>query len=126
MVLIAASSFLSACADNPRPINPSFPISRKDASRAFDEMKRDRKPLDRPLVIIGGYLDVFNYNRNRTNSRLREAIDDDRIVLVSVGDGKTMKDLRRKLIEAVERRFPSEGDTTTEVDVVAHSMGGLI
>jgi pimeloyl-ACP methyl ester carboxylesterase len=37
-----------------------------------------------------------------------------------------MKDLRRKLIEAVERRFPSEGDTTTEVDVVAHSMGGLI
>ena len=90
-------------------------------------MKRDRKPLQRPLVIIGGYFDVFNYNRNLTRNRLREAIEDRRIVLVSVAGEKSMAGLRKRLIAAVDKRFPTDDPNfTIEVDVVAHSMGGLI
>ena len=39
------------------PPNPSFPIATADAERLLGEMEKDRKPLARPLVVLGGYLD---------------------------------------------------------------------
>ncbi len=48
---------LPACAAT-GPDNPSFPLSVPEARMEINEMTLDKKPLPRPLVLIGGYGDL--------------------------------------------------------------------
>ena len=41
----------------PQPINPSFNVSVNDARATLRQLEDHKVPLDRPLVIVGGYLD---------------------------------------------------------------------
>jgi pimeloyl-ACP methyl ester carboxylesterase len=124
---ILALLLIAGCADNPPPANPSFPVSFSDAWRVHKELAAARRPLARPLVIVGGYWDFFNINAGFARNVLREVIDDDRMVIVNVNTGHSVQDLRRALIETVDREFPSVDPAfTTEIDVVGQSLGGLI
>ena len=127
-----------------QPANPSFDLSSGDAKRALKAMARDAKPLERPVLVLGGYRD-FGIGPAAFVARLRDAVGgDERIISVVYPFSGSFDDCRRAVIEAVEKRFPSDdaagartaaGDAggegarageTTEVDVIGLSMGGVV
>jgi pimeloyl-ACP methyl ester carboxylesterase len=107
-------------------VNPSFPISVADAKKAIVEMRKNPAALKRPLVFIGGY----NGNVSPSVFKLwfeRAFYPKEMILTVSVGLETHFEDCREKVIEAVDKQFPSaDADFTTEVDVLGVSMGGLV
>src|SRR5881392_3902967 len=106
----------SACAAKPQ--NPSFPLNFSQASRALAEMRAEPKPLQRPLVIIGGFLDP-NVSPPLFKSFFQSVTRDSRIITVSVGLCGSFEECRRKTIEAVDEACPSnDPNFTAEVDVV--------
>jgi hypothetical protein len=95
------------------------------ADSALKEMAKSPKPLPRPVVIIGGYLDP-GIATAALKSKLQPLLKDKRILMVSLGFCGTFDDCRENILAAVERAYPSDHpDWTTEVDVIAISMGGL-
>ena len=124
LLILPAVSLLSlACAGG--PANPSFPLSVERAGVELKEMARTPKPLPRPVVIVGGYLDV-GIAPAALKARLKPLIKDERIVTVPLPFCATFDDCREDVIAAVERAYPSDDpDWTTEVDVIGISMGGL-
>jgi pimeloyl-ACP methyl ester carboxylesterase len=122
-LLLFALTFAGACA-KPR-VNPSFNLSQSQARAVIRQMKDQPKPLERPLVILGGFSDPIG-------APIFRAICDDlfadrRIIAVSFADCTSFAQCRARVIAAVDRAFPTDDpDETTEVDVIGLSMGGLV
>jgi len=124
LLLLPLILFLPAC--TALPSNPSFSVTTSDAERALDEMRESRKPLRRPLVIIGGFMDP-NLSPPFFRWRLDRVINDDRMVLVAPGFCRSFAECRKLVIDAVDHAFPSnDPNFTTEVDVIGASLGGLV
>ncbi len=104
-------------------------LSRAEAKAALRRMRREPKPLSRPLVVAGGIHDP-GFVAPHVARVLGSAITDgDSIISVAfVGPGaRTLDACRDRLIDAVRKAFgPTDGDVTTEVDVVGSSMGGIV
>jgi len=112
-----------ACAAGPE--NPSFPLLETDARTALRQMEDSPKHLQRPVLVIGGYLD-FGVTPSLVRSELRAVTADDRIAPVALFDCNDFDDCREKVIAAVDRAFPTKDpEFTTPVDVIGVSMGGL-
>jgi hypothetical protein len=108
------------------PRNPSFPLSANQANIELSQMRRDPKPLERPLIIVAGYGDP-GFADAHLAEKMGPCLDDDRIARVSFSGAETFDDCRRMLIESVDAQFPgTDPARTVEVDVVANSMGGVI
>ena len=108
------------------PVNPSFNVSNADARRALKAMAKDEKPLERPVVLLGGYHDIGIGNVTFL-SKLREVVHDKRIVSVIYPFSGSFDECRRAVIAAVEKKFPSDdAGATIEVDVIGLSMGGIV
>lgn len=107
-------------------VNPSFPVSIKQAGQAIDEMRKNPFTLERPLVIIGGY----NANVSPAVYKLwfdRAFEPKDKIITISVALETNFDACRKKVIETLDKKFPSpDPNFTTEVDVLGISMGGLV
>jgi hypothetical protein len=123
---IALALLIAGCAK--QPVNPSFAVSSRDAKDAIKAMAKEEKPLERPVIVLGGYHDI-GIGPASFLPKLREAIHgDDRIVSVTYFFGGSFDDCRREVIKEVEKKFPS-GDgaqETVEVDVIGLSMGGIV
>lgn len=114
---------LAGCSTSPR--NPSFDLSAADARRVLREMGDSPRKLQRPLVVLDGIGPPLA-SWMLTN-RLKRAVGDDRVIGVTFVFAGNFDDCRRRVIDAVERRFPGDDpDFTREVDVVAVSMGGVV
>lgn len=126
-VLLTATmiaGFLGGCAAG--PLNPDFAVTSGEARAALIAMEDAPRRLERPLVIIGGYLDP-NVSNSHLVRRIREMTGDDRIISVVIGFCGTFDECREKVIEAVDAAFPnSDPERTTEVDVIGASLGGLV
>jgi pimeloyl-ACP methyl ester carboxylesterase len=110
---------------NSTPINPSFPISADQASKVLDVASTNPKQLKRPLVIVSGFMDP-GIAAWSLSSAFRSYTHDDRIIGVSLDFGMDEEEFRRRIIDAVDKAFPSKDPhLTTEVDVIGYSMGGL-
>ena len=108
------------------PINPSFPVSRKQAQQELHRISSAPRKLDRPLVIIGGFADP-GLGPAVVKAKLQPLIDDDRIVTVTVMFGSDFDECRAMVIKAVEAVWPSDEEgSTVEVDVIGLSMGGVV
>lgn len=120
------SFFIAGCSGD-HPLNPSFPLKMADAKAAWKQMQAEPKPLARPVVVLGGIYDP-GFVASHVAHELREiAAPDVRIISLTFFEIHTFDHCARKLIDAVDREFPTEDpDQTTEVDVVAFSMGGLV
>jgi pimeloyl-ACP methyl ester carboxylesterase len=123
--LLAAALCLSGCTTG--PVNPSFNISMSDARADLKRMRDDVRPAQRPIVVIGGYADPGVVSLAVTR-RLRCCFKDDlRIISFQPAAILSMDGARDRLIDKVQSELPStDPNATTEVDVVAVSMGGLI
>lgn len=83
-------------------------------------------PLPRPVVVLSGWGDpgVIAW---QVAQMLRRTTGEHRVAEVSFFWRFTMAACRAKVVSRVEALWPSRHpDETVEVDVVAHSMGGLV
>ncbi len=118
----------TACSTSPKApsSNPTIPLTTAEARAALDDVAQHRKPLDRPLVILGGYLDP-GVGGAAVSSIVRQHIRDDRVITISFIFCTSFAECRGRVIAEVDRAFPSKDpNTTTEVDVIGLSMGGLV
>jgi hypothetical protein len=126
-LLIAACLFLTGCAAP--PVNPSFSISRADAEIAWAAMKDQSKPLQRPVIVLGGIYDP-GIAADHVASQIREVTGgggDHPIIHIGFLDTLSFDGAAHKVFDAVNKRFPSDNpNLTVEVDVIGFSMGGLV
>lgn len=117
-----ALAFLGGC----QRANPSFPVMVEQARYKINQqMKEDPQPLQRPLVVV--VRQRFMHSSTRLEKQLRVGLSDDRIMTVALHRQWSFDRCREELIEAVDDRFPGDDSQwTTEVDVVGHSIGGLV
>src|SRR4051812_3041561 len=115
--------FSLACASGPE--NPSFPLKVTDARTALRQMEDRPKPLQRPVLVIGGYLD-FGVTPSLVRSELRAVTADDRIAPVALSACNDFDDCGEKVIAAVDQASPpKDPEFPPPVDVIGVSMGGL-
>lgn len=114
-----ASAVLAGCGSAYVYREAGVPQTTKAAEQALLEMARDPKPLRRGLLVIHGWRDsarrwgnlVYWLERCMTNA-------DHTVTVFDYSGDQSISDLTRELFE----RYGVSG----EVDVVGHSMGGLI
>lgn len=126
---IVLAATLPGCLIYESTSNPSFPVTKADALADQERMIADPVPLERPVVIIGGYRSP-DFNVNTMRSMLAEMTTGDEAMFTRKytmlrGD---IEQVAVELVEQVEREFPKAGfeGETVEVDVVGLSMGGLV
>jgi pimeloyl-ACP methyl ester carboxylesterase len=108
------------------PTNPSFPLTHAQARRAIEQMQADPRPLSRPLIVIGGFLDP-DISPTVYRVFFRSVTKNAPIITVSVGFCGSFAECRQKVIAAVDAACPSHDPIwTTRVDVVGVSLGGLV
>jgi hypothetical protein len=125
LVTIAGiAAIMTGCATG--PVDPSFPLSASDARRAIRDMRHNPKPLDRPVLVIDGYLD-FGIFPGHFGSFVKGISQNAKVVTVSLGSCTSFDECRERVIAAADQAFP-DGDAvwTTQVDVVGASLGGLV
>ncbi len=116
---------LVGCSAN-KPRNPSFNVTMEQAKAALRHMERHPRPLKRPVLVLSGYMDP-GFAAGSFAVRLRNLTGDSRIQAIAFAFCRDFDECRRRVIETVEEHFPSDDpDWTTEVDVVAISMGGVV
>ncbi len=122
---LIAALLLGGCAATPPTRNPSFPITAQQASQRLKALEGKRIKLERPLVILGGFLDlgVGPYLYEKQIQRFF----DGRVIRVSFADCVTFEACRAKLIATLTDELGgADADRTAEVDVIGQSMGGLV
>jgi pimeloyl-ACP methyl ester carboxylesterase len=124
LVIISVTSLIG-CGTAPR--NPSFDLPAADARRALREMRQSPRGLERPVVVLDGLgPPVASW---LLADQVRRATGGDRrdFVGVTFVFSMSLDNCRRRVVDAVERHFPSDDPRfTREVDVVAMSMGGVV
>ena len=124
LTTIGLSLVLAGCRAAEPSGNPSFPISRDAGSAALADAAAHPKPIRRPIVVVGGYVDLLG--AALLTRDLVGYLHDDDITPVSLATAGTFDECRRRIVAAVEAAHPSAApDRTVEVDVVGISMGGV-
>lgn len=106
--------------------NPSFPLTLHDAKAARNKMAEEPKTLQRPVVVLSGFLDP-GFAASGIRTELDDVVDGEPIIVVSFATKGDFCSARDKLIAEIETTLPSSDPrATVAVDVITHSMGGLI
>jgi pimeloyl-ACP methyl ester carboxylesterase len=123
-MLALVAALLAGCG-LPAP-NPSFLIEADGARSRLDTLQDQPARLERPLVLLGGWIDP-GVATGRLRHELGGVFDDERMIEVTFAFMGSFDACRDKTIAAVDQAFPSDDPLwTSEVDVVAVSMGGLV
>jgi len=108
-------------------LDPDFPVTLRQADTQLQRFRTHHPALQRPLVVVGGFLDPFVAEVVLLHHLGRHLTDDAPRCGVSFVAWDTFDSCRRKLIDKVQRSWPSNDEHwTTQVDVLAFSMGGLV
>lgn len=106
-------------------VNPSFPVTREQASTLLKAEAVAPRQLDRPLVILGGFLD-FGVGPLYQAKRLSPYVRGEPI-RISFADCITFEACRHRVVNTLDRLLGEAGPKeTVEVDVIGQSMGGLV
>jgi pimeloyl-ACP methyl ester carboxylesterase len=123
LMMMTAMMAISCSAED--PINPSFPITISKARHLLRDDIDHPHPLQRPLLIVGGFLDP-GIAPHALRKEFTSWTGDSRVISVTLFWDTSFEQCRRDIIAAVDTAFPStDPEQTTEVDVVGFSMGGL-
>jgi len=107
---------------------PSFSIPTAQVRAACERMKADPVGLTRPLVVIDGWRQ-FDWSSAAIAKCLRSLTGAAKadVMAVSFPTHNRLDTMADEIVMRVERRWPSDDpDWTVEVDVVGHSMGGIV
>ena len=119
----------AGCASKPKVNegNPSFRLTVEQAEADLDRIAKDPRPLQRPLVILGGFADP-GVGGWATAAELRKYLTPAaQVMSVSFTFCHTFDACRLHVIGAVDKAFPTaDPNQTAEVDVIGLSMGGLV
>jgi pimeloyl-ACP methyl ester carboxylesterase len=107
--------------------NPDYPASDEEVAADLARMRSDPRPLERPLVVLGGYR-APPWSAGGAAERLRRAIHPNPDMLViSYPLGHDIPRIAADVVRRVEARWPGDDPhRTREIDVVGISMGGLV
>ena len=124
-VIACCLGTLAACSAD-QPLNPSFSLTLDDAQAAMKQMKENQVKLRRPVVVVGGYRDP-GIGSGNTKARVERMVNNPSVLNVPTGMTFTFDQAADRLVDAIEKEFPSDDPNwTTEVDVIGISMGGLV
>lgn len=109
------------------PSNPAFDLTEPQARQHLRQMQGHPVALERPVVIVGPFLDP-GISTAWLKHRVQRALGPGARV---IGQSFTLFDgwdrCAEKTVDAVGEAFPHhDAGFTTEVDVIAFSMGGLV
>lgn len=108
--------------------NPSFPATSREIDAEHKRMRAEPVGLERPVIVLSGYRSPSPVV-NRLAERIRRltGAERERIATLAYIWSGTVEGPARKAVARVEEQWPSDDpEWTTEVDVVAISMGGLV
>ncbi len=106
--------------------NGSFDIAPDVADEYLRSVRKDKQQLQRPIVILSGFMDP-GFAATTLKSRMKRLFQDERIVSITFATSSDFENARERVIDRVDDIWPSDDDhETVEVDVIAHSMGGLV
>jgi pimeloyl-ACP methyl ester carboxylesterase len=107
-------------------VNPALPMTSEEARKQLVQLRSiDPAPLDRPLVILGGYLDPGIGPRSFVD--FFDDFFEGKIIPIAFADLTDIRDCRRRVIETLDATLgPGDDTQTVEVDVIGQSMGGLV
>lgn len=108
--------------------NPDFPATHEEILADRQRMRDNPVDLERPVIVLSGYRSPSGASAGlaRQIRRLTGA-QREQVVPIAYAFAGTIERPAAKVVELVEQRFPSDDPQwTTEVDVVAISMGGLV
>ncbi|MBB6431674.1 esterase/lipase family protein [Algisphaera agarilytica] len=124
-VLLASAFTIGGCAA--RQVNPSFPVTEAQAKTIIKDIESDGRPLDRPVVVLAGWADPGFVNSYWSKQLRKVGVPEDQVVGLEFVFEDDFEDCRDHVIESVQEVWLSdETGWTSEVDVVAFSMGGLV
>ena len=126
-ILLALFTWLGGCAFIPGP-TASFSIPTTEVRAQCERMKANPVGLSRPLVVLDGWRQ-FDWSSAALARDLRKLTGADRADLmpVSFPTHNSLDAMADETVMRVERAWPSDDpEWTIEVDVVGHSMGGII
>ncbi|MFT5424253.1 MAG: pimeloyl-ACP methyl ester carboxylesterase [Phycisphaerales bacterium] len=126
-VIVAASLAGASCVQLDRP-NAAFPATTAQISEAREQMRADPIGLARPVIVLSGYRSPPGSSAMLAGKiRKLTGAEPEQVVYLSYMWSNTVQSPARKVVAFVEEKFPSDDPGwTTEVDVVAISMGGLV
>lgn len=121
-IAASAVALLSGCM--PRAVNPRFPEPADEASTRLAEFAAAPTRRERPIVVLGGYMDPGFASGSLERALRRACGPDAEIVSVSFGDCTSMTQCRDRVMAATRPLRATRPECA--FDVVANSMGGLV
>ncbi len=116
---------LTACTAD-KPMNPSFTLTWAQAEQELHRMQENPVTLQRPVVVLNGWLDP-GLASHKLVSELKDCGIDAKFVQVAFFGASDFEQCRQRLLDAVQEELCKDGQKRTpRVDVVAFSMGGLV
>ncbi|HEX8524921.1 MAG TPA: hypothetical protein VF669_21910 [Tepidisphaeraceae bacterium] len=127
LIFVPLLGILWGCTATPKVVDaPTIALSVPQARQELRKIAEHPKPLERPLVILNGYLDP-GLGGLAVGSFIREHVSGGRIITVSFMWCSSFEACRQRVIEAVDAALPNDDpEQTAEVDVIGLSMGGLV
>lgn len=109
------------------PVNPAFPLTMAGARAALEEMRREPRPLVRPVVVCAGIFDPGPGSRHVAGV-LRSVTTTPELVVEASFWGQRTFDACRAHVLRLARRVWNKGTARREhgVDAIGVSMGGLV
>jgi hypothetical protein len=127
VALLYSASWLSGCAGSAKSSNPSFPVDMDQAQALLDQMHADRKPLARPVVVIGGIYDPGVMSATVAREIRDIATADANVIHITCALDGSFDRCAKRVIDAVDKAFPNyDPERTVEVDAIGFSMSGLV
>lgn len=104
-----------------------MPVTSATAEQAIEAIHDSPKPLQRPVLVLAGWADP-GFMSHHWRSALRDAgVQEDDVLALTFWTCSNFDQCRQRVIDAVQAKWPGDDPRwTTEVDVVAFSMGGLV
>src|SRR5689334_8938465 len=125
LLILSLAASVNAYAHRPPIVNPTFDLTERAAREALAREAQAPARLDRPLVILGGFLDV-GVGPAIYETRLKRYVRG-RIICITFADCTSLAQCRQRVTETLDRELGKVDATrTAQVDVIGQSLGGLI
>ncbi|MEM8873948.1 MAG: hypothetical protein AAGD32_06775 [Planctomycetota bacterium] len=116
MLALMVFSVLGCATESPE----RFSVDSVTAEQRIAELREMPVKLERPVVILDGFLDP-GVGSLAYRKEIREITGDDRVLRVAFFTAGSLAECRDKALAAIEEAFPGE-----PVDIIGISMGGAV